>query len=198
MQRCSRVARIKCQLGQIQQHLGFTLTVSIRCRKSGPPVPQRVGKRSASCRDHHLPMLGEPDQIGVAPASGDSRRFLEVTGRCREIPTHLRQNSETDGGPRYQFRFRGHSTKLRNAFVEQLGDIGSICLARRTRALGLAERFGFHELAHHLTTLQADLERRMTPAKCAAPTLVAVGAQGEEILQYIEQLEGELLTATAG
>jgi len=66
------------------------------------------------------------------------------------------------------------------------------------RALGLAERFGFHELAHHLTTLQADLERRMTPAKCAAPTLVAVGAQGEEILQYIEQLEGELLTATAG
>ncbi|HEX7981072.1 MAG TPA: hypothetical protein VF461_20865 [Gemmatimonadaceae bacterium] len=66
------------------------------------------------------------------------------------------------------------------------------------RALELTERFGFHELEHHLRTLQMDIERRMPPAQSAVPALVVVGPKGDEILQYIEQLEGNLLTTTAG
>ena len=64
-----------------------------------------------------------------------------------------------------------------------------------SRALRLAEEFQFHELEHHLVTLQTRLEDRTVSAAAAAPSNRSVGARGDEILRQIEQLEGQLLQA---
>jgi len=66
------------------------------------------------------------------------------------------------------------------------------------RALVLAERFGFHELEHHLRTLTMELERRVAPSQAVIPTTITVGRRGDEVLQCIEQLEGDLLDTRAG
>lgn len=70
-------------------------------------------------------------------------------------------------------------------------------LAVAERALQLTERFGFHELEHHLRTLQMALERRAMPQQAELPVTIGVGPQGDEILRHIEQLESELLESTA-
>ncbi len=62
------------------------------------------------------------------------------------------------------------------------------------RALHLTEEFQFHELEHHLLTVQARLEDRTTPAMAARPSR-SLGARGDEVLRQIEQLEGERLQA---
>lgn len=64
------------------------------------------------------------------------------------------------------------------------------------RALRLTEEFQFHELEHHLVTLQEQIEDRNVSAAVAAPSSHSVGARGGEVLRQIEQLEGELVPAT--
>jgi len=64
------------------------------------------------------------------------------------------------------------------------------------RALRLTEEFHFHELEHHLVTLQKQLEDRSVSAAVAAPSSHSVGARGDVVLRQIEQLEGELLQTT--
>jgi tetratricopeptide (TPR) repeat protein len=65
------------------------------------------------------------------------------------------------------------------------------------RALRLAEEFRFHELQHHLVTLQARLADRAEPAVGATPSSRSVGARGDQILRQMEHLEGELLQTTS-
>jgi tetratricopeptide (TPR) repeat protein len=65
------------------------------------------------------------------------------------------------------------------------------------RALRLAEEFRFHELEHHLVTLQARIEDGAEPA-AAAPSSRSVGVRGDEVLRQIEHLDGELMHATTG
>ena len=63
------------------------------------------------------------------------------------------------------------------------------------RALRLTAEFQFHELEHHLATLQTRLEDRAVSATPAAPASRSVGARGDEVLRQIEQLEGEVMQA---
>ena len=65
------------------------------------------------------------------------------------------------------------------------------------RARRLTEEFHFHELEHHLVTLQVRLEDRGAPAAAMIlPPSQSVGTRGDEVLRQIEQLEGELLQTT--
>jgi tetratricopeptide (TPR) repeat protein len=66
------------------------------------------------------------------------------------------------------------------------------------RALGLTGKYDFHELEHHLRTLEAELELRRSSAQPEAPTVVTVGARGDEILRQIELLDGMLMEVGAG
>jgi len=66
------------------------------------------------------------------------------------------------------------------------------------RALRLTGEFGFHELGHHLRTLEVELELRHSASQSATPTVLTVGARGDEILRQIEQLEGVLVEVGAG
>ena len=62
------------------------------------------------------------------------------------------------------------------------------------RARRLTEEFHFHELEHHLVTLQKRLEDRVERiAADTLPSSQSVGARGDEVLRQIEQLDGELL-----
>lgn len=63
------------------------------------------------------------------------------------------------------------------------------------RALSLTDEFQFHELQHHLITMQARLEDRTRSTVATPPPSRSVGARGKEVLRQIEQLEGELLQA---
>lgn len=66
------------------------------------------------------------------------------------------------------------------------------------RALRLTNEFGFHELEHHLRALEVELELQTVTGPAAMPTVVAVGARGDEILRQIEQLDGVLVEVGAG
>jgi tetratricopeptide (TPR) repeat protein len=135
----------------------------------------------------------EPGPHLMLPALGGAARAASALGRT-DIVRWCADRLEIDT-PSGSFAYPTASAMLDVALALG-GNAPRRARAVAERALELTERFGFHELEHHLRTLQMELEHRASFSEAEPPATVMIGPQGNEILRHIEQLEGDLLGST--
>jgi hypothetical protein len=172
--------------GNREREADMLLNLAQLAFDTGHPLPALHGFAAALKR--------KPGPHLTLPALGGAARAASVLGRA-DIVRWCADRLEVDT-PSGSFAYPTASALLDVASA-LTDNLPSRARAVAERALELAERFGFHELEHHLRTLQRELELRETPIQAEPPATVAVGPQGDEVLRQIEQLEGELLGSTA-
>ena len=172
--------------GNREQEAYMLLNLAQIAFETGHPAPALQGFSAALARRPgprlYLPALGGVARAAAALNRTDLVRWCGA--RIDEI-TH-------DGSFAYPIASALLDLALATATEQP-------ALAKRyvRRARRLAEDFHFHELEHHLVTLQLRLEDRAEPGSAvASPSSQPVGVRGDKVLRQIEQLEGELLQTT--
>lgn len=131
----------------------------------------------------------------MLPALGGAARAAAAVGRTDVVSwctSRLSEETRAEG-----FAYPKASALLDLALaLTSTAPAQSMTLVRR--ALRLTGRFEFHELEHHLRTLETELELQRSVTQPETPTTVAVGARGDEILRQIEQLDGMLAEVGVG
>jgi hypothetical protein len=171
--------------GDRQQEADMLLNLAQIALDTGHPAPALQGFSAALAR-RPGPQLLLPALGGAARAAAALNRTEVVRWCGTRIDEIAREGS---------FAHPIASALLDLALATATIDPA---LAKRSvrRALRLTEEFRFHELEHHLLTLQTRLEDRTASATLAAPSSQTMGVRGDEVLRQMEQLEGELLQTT--
>ena len=154
-----------------------------------------TGHARAALQGFTAALQRRPGPRLTLPAVGGAARAAAAVGRMDIVDWCAARLDEMTGSD-------GFAYPRASALLDLALALASIAPSRATaivrRALGLTGRFGFHELEHHLRMLEIELELRRSTSQAEAPTVVTVGARGDEILRQIEQLDGMLVEAGAG
>ena len=130
------------------------------------------------------------------PALGGAARAAAAVGRMDVVDRCAGRLREAAGGEGFAYP---KASALLDLALAMASTNQSQAMPVVRRALNLTSKFGFHELEHHLRTLEAELElRRSRGPSTTPPVILAVGAQGDEILRQIEQLDAVLVEVGAG